>query len=296
MGESSHASTASLRRSNSLKLRAIQKVLPNLSLDLKIAQYQRLEATPEMLAAADIFEKRFSLEFGTLTHMSAVALADLHRPPDSGLDLAENVTVASTNDPSVLADIGVLTEVANAPDISVADRRRYYAALRAIYAKLPCSLSQDREDPNSLFVGIEREGRILAESLNCLPEGHSIRPHAKRIGFDDGLLVGFLGIPPLATFGRCVVIDGAIASGSTLIALMEHLRAMVHSFHICSAHATRQGLRAITRYANATALDVRVTVGHVTNGLNNHYYAVLEQDPRRVVVGDLGDTISELER
>lgn len=278
-----------------MKLRANQQVVPNLSLDLKIAQYQRLEASPEMQAAAAIFEQRFSIEFGTLTHMSEAALADLHRPPADGPDLLESVSVASASDPSVFADIGVLTEVANNRGASVADRRRYFAALRSIYAKLPRKPIQDREDPNTLFVGIEREGRILAESLNCLPEGHSIRPHAKRVWFDDGLLVGFTGIPPLPTFGHCSVIDGAIASGSTLIALMEHLQAVVRSFRIYSAHAAWEGLRAITRYAALTGLDLEVMVGHVTRGINSHYYAILPNDPSRAVVGDLGDTISGLE-
>ena len=279
-----------------MKLHANQQVVPNLSLELKIAQYQRLEASPEMQAAAAIFEKRFSVEFGTLTHMSEATLADLHRPPSNGPDLLESVSVASASDPSVLADIGVLTEVANNPGASVPDRRRYFDALRSIYSKLPRNPGQDREDPNTLFVGIEREGRILAESLDCLPEGHSIRPHAKRIWLDDGLLVGFTGIPPLPTFGHCTVIDGAVASGSTLIALMEHLQALVRSFHIYSAHAAWEGLRAITRYAAATGLDVEITVGHVTRGINSHYYAIMPDNHSRVVVGDLGDTISGLER
>ena len=279
-----------------MKIRAIQQVLPKLWLDLKIAQYQRLEASPEMRAAAEIFEKRFSVEFGTLTHMPAAALANLHSPPEDGPDLPESVSVASAHDPCVLADVSVLTAVANSSKVSVADRHRYFDALTSIYAKLPRKPIQAREDPNTLFVGIEREGRILAESLNCLPDGHSIRPHAKRIWFDDGLLVGFTGIPPLPTFGRCTVIDGAIASGSTLIALLEHLQAVVRSFHIYSAHAAWEGLRAITRYANATGLEVQVTVGHVTRGINDHYYAILPEDHGQVVVGDLGDTISELER
>jgi hypothetical protein len=277
-----------------LKIRTIQRVLPNLSLDLKVAQYQRLEASPEMRLAAEELEQRFSVVFGTLTHMSKAALTDLHRAPEAGPDLPETVAVASRDDPSVLLDIEVLTKIANSPTFSLADRQRYYDSLKAIYAKLPYRPGSDREDPNVLFVGIEREGRILAESLNCLPEGHSIHPDAKRIWFNDGLLVGFAGIPSLPSFGRCVVIDGAIASGSTLIALMEHLQATVRSFQICSAHATSEGLRAITRYANVTGIELKVAVGHVTRGINDHYYATVPEDPSRVVVGDLGDMISEL--
>ncbi len=285
---------ASTQRRKRLKLRAIQQVRPNLSLDLRIAQYPRLEASPEMLAAAEPFERRFSIEFGTLTHFSRPALTDLHHPPSGEPDLPANVTIVSREQPSILSTIRILTDVANSLSSTAEQRRQYFEALKAIYAKLPYSPSRDREDANTLFIGIEREGRILAESMNCLPEGHSIRPHAKRIWFEDGLVVGFTGIPPLPTFGRCVVIDGAIASGSTLIALMEHLQPVVRSFHICSAHAAWEGLRAITRYSSATGLDVKVTVGHATRGMNDHFYATLPENPGKVVVGDLGDTISDI--
>ena len=180
-----------------MKLRAIQQILPNLSLDLRIAQYQRSEASPEMQAAAEIFEKRFSVEFGTLTHMPGSALADLHRPPSEGLDLPDTVVIASDTVPSIVQDIEVLTEIANSQTLSGQDRRRYYDTLLAIYSKLPRKPVEQKEDENTLFVGIEREGRVLAEALDCLPPGHSIHPHAKRIWFEDGLLVGFTGIPPL---------------------------------------------------------------------------------------------------
>jgi len=279
-----------------MTLRTIQQALPSLALSLNISQYQRADATAEMKAGAEGFEKRFSIEFATLTHFPKASLASLHHFSPSDLEQPANTTVASVEDPSLLLEMGTLTEVANSVRISVDDRRRYYDALKRIYAKLPRNPDYDREDPNTLFVGIEREGRMIAESVDCLPAGHSIRPHAKRIWLDDGLLVGFTGIPPLPTFGNCVVIDGAIASGSTLIALLMHLHPFVNSFRIFSAHATFEGLHALARFASAAHLDVSVVVGHATKGINEHYYAITEEDPKQVVVGDLGDTISELEQ
>jgi hypothetical protein len=73
---------------------------------------------------------------------------------------------------------------------------------------------------------------------------------------------------------------------------MEHLRDHVTSFSIYSAHATLEGLRAIGRYATTEGLGLQIVVGHATSGLNVHFYAVLPGDPSKLMVGDLGDTIS----
>jgi hypothetical protein len=275
-----------------LRFRTIQQAVQKASLDLRIAQYARAEASPEMLSAAIPFERRFSIEFGTLTYFSKHALSQLHRE-DPQRTLANSIQVASSHEPSIVRDIDVLTDVANgrpAHDLQV----KYFESLISIYSKLPAQLTTYAADPRTLMVGIEREGRIIAEALGCLPESHSLRPHAKRIWFEDGLLVGFTGLGPIPAYKDAVVIDGAIASGATIIALLEHLRAVTSAFHVLSAHATAEGLRAISRYAEATGLLVKITVGHVTEGLNDHFYATLPRDPRLVVVGDLGDTISGL--
>lgn len=279
-----------------MNLRAAQRALSLPSLSLNIAQYLRAEASVEMQTAAKEFEQRFSIQFSTLTHFPKSTLASLHHVALSELEMPETVRVISREDPSVLAEVQILTETANALQTSIDDRSRYFDALKRIYRKLLRDPDCNREDPNMLFVGVEREGRLIAESMDCMPEGHSIRPHAKRIWFDDGLLVGFTDIPLLPTFGSCVVIDGAIASGSTLIALMTHLHPVVNSFRIFTAHATIQGLHALTHFADATGLDVRIVIGHATSGLNAHYYAIVEDNPGLVVVGDLGDTICEIDR
>jgi orotate phosphoribosyltransferase-like protein len=159
---------------------------------------------------------------------------------------------------------------------------------------LPFQPTLYKDDPDTLFVGIQREGYQLAQSMGCMPEGHSIAPHAKRIHFEDGLLVGLTGISALSSFRRCVLIDGAIATGSTLIAILEQLKSSAGSFYICSAHATVEGIQAILRYAERAGLDLKIVVGHATRGLNDHFYATLPSDPGKLVVGDLGDTISEL--
>src|SRR5262249_10651778 len=106
-----------------------------------------------------------------------------------------------------------------------------------------------------------------------------------------GLLVGVTGLDISRLYEGCTIIDGAIASGATLITMMHGLKPVTPRFHVFSVHATVQGLRAILRYALDERIDVRFSVGHVTSGLNDHFYAVLPDQPSKVVVGDLGDTI-----
>lgn len=108
-------------------------------------------------------------------------------------------------------------------------------------------------------------------------------------------MVGVSGLRPVDLVSQCLVIDGAIASGATTIAIMELLRSATSSFRIFSVHATYEGLRAIQRYAVHAGLDLAPIVGHATAGLNPKYYAIDPEDKSRVVVGDLGETISDLD-
>lgn len=278
-------------REHSLKLGAIQRVRQD------ITQYARQQAAPEMIAAACKYETKFGIHFGALMHFPKEALADLHRE-----GLPDTITIASTTDHSIPALIDVLSEVANTPEerVTEAQRQQYYDTLLEIYQKLPNRPSAAHQDAETLFVGIEREGRILAEAMGCLPAGHSIRPHTKRVPFEGGLIVGVsrIEVPQEVRYRKCVIIDGAIASGATLIAIMENLRPILwphgSRFEVYSAHATFEGLRAIARFATQNDMSVEVTVGHATTGLSKKFYAVLPHDPHKVAVGDLGDTISPL--
>jgi hypothetical protein len=268
-----------------------------LSTKLHLQQYQRSEASSEMIAAGEPLENRFGIRFENFTVFPKDGLDTLHRP-DPGEDLSGSVTIVSVTNPSIVEDVRVLSEIANSPpaaELSTGERRRYYESLMAIYKKLPFNYREASKDSKTLFVGIEREGRILAEAMGCLPIGHSLRPNTKRVLFEDGLEIGITGIPELPTYSRAIIIDGAIASGATLIAIIEKLRRYMPSFSIHSAHATWEGIRAICRYCSAEGIDVHVLVGHATAGLNEHFYAIQADNPERVVVGDLGDTISALE-
>lgn len=247
-----------------------------------------------MQAAGEPLEDQFRIRFESFTVFPQATLSLLHSP-EGAEDISEKVTIVSASDASILSQIQVLSEVANCSGTTLDRRRRYYEGLKMIYSKLPFDYREKSQDAKTLFVGIEREGRILAEAMGCLPLGHSVCPHAKRVPFEGGLEIGITGIPELPHFAQAVIIDGAIASGATLIAMIGKLRHVVSSFHILSAHATWEGLRAICRYCAAEGLEIQIQVGHATTGINDHFYAVQSDDAGKLVVGDLGDTISDLE-
>jgi uracil phosphoribosyltransferase len=86
-----------------------------------------------------------------------------------------------------------------------------------------------------------------------------------------------------------MIVDGAIASGSTVMAIIDRLQRIAPEFHIFSVHATYEGVWAISSLAASCGVKVAITVGHATAGLNDHFYAV--DSTGRQQVGDLGDTI-----
>jgi uracil phosphoribosyltransferase len=264
------------------------------NLKLRIMHYPRPSAPAKMRAAAEEYERKFGIRLDTLTYFSKALLEELHRL-DEGAEVPHNITIASRTDASILEDMATLTRIANGGRLTTAERTDYFLALKRIYGKLPARLGEASQDRDALFVGIEREGRILAESMSLLPANHNLHPHAKRIPYLHGLLVGVSELPQPRTYSRCIVIDGAIASGATLISVIEKLRGACSSFSIYSAHSSLEGLLGIARYGDASGLDVSVTVGHATAGMNAKFYAVDPADKSKVVIGDVGDTISNLE-
>ncbi len=258
----------------------------------RIRTYSAIDTPQDMAAAAKVLEQRFDIEFTVLLHFKQGLLHSLQSANGSPEDLPEGAFVASRSDPGVLELFGELTWIANSGTLTVEKRRRYLAALQAIYRRLPGSPLDWMSDPGALFVAPEREGRILAETLGWLPSGRSLRPHVKRIHYGDDLVVGLGDFVPSRRASRCILIDGAIASGATLISLIERLRAFTEYFSIYSVHATCEGLRCILAYGREAGVKISITVGHATPGINRHFYAVGSDG--RVMVGDLGDTIAPL--
>ena len=247
------------------------------------------DAPPGMQAVAGQYQKKFDTAFRTLTHVPAATLRWLHA--EDGEVPRARVLVASTRDSAVRNAMGVLGYIANQAEPSVEERRTYFEMLQTIYGRLPQRPQDLAAQEDTLCLGPQREGRILASALGCLPAGRHLIPSAKRMAYEGGLLVGLdFDVVAPGRYRRCVIIDGAIASGVTLMALMHRLRPSIRAFHVFSAHATQSSLRALARFGAWIGVEMDVVVGHVSGRLNEKYYAV--EDDGRLVVGDLGDMIS----
>lgn len=264
-------------------------------MELRPSIYPRQNAPPGMLAAAEPYEQRFGIVFSTLAVFDENLLRQLHADSDRRPGLPAGVALASAVEPSILARIQELTEIANASPIEDVDRRRYRSALTAVYEALPETPGWGLGEGSVLYVAPEREGKILAEGLGWLPRGHSLHPHAKRIPFHDGMLVGLSAVLSGESYSKAVIVDGAIASGATLIAIMESLGSAVSEFAIYSVHAAPEGVRAIVRYGASAGISVRLVLGHCSGRLNRKFYAVDPEQPGRLIVGDLGDMIAEIQ-
>jgi hypothetical protein len=247
-----------------------------------------------MQEAAAKFEHTFNIEFDTLHFFSETLLNKLHQIGNDTVGLPSEVEVTSEKDPTIIQDVQVLSDIVNNAPLEPAQRTRYFETLKAIYRKLRSTPDEFKQDRSMLFIGIEREGRILAGDLKWLPDGHHTHPHAKRIPYEGGLLVGVTEISDLEAYFKCLIIDGAIASGATIISVIEKVRPLISSYRVYSVHSTYEGLHAITRYCASTGLDIKVTVGHATRGLDEKFYATDGPDTKLLVVGDLGDTIAPL--
>lgn len=248
------------------------------------------EAPAAMRAAAAEYEQRYGTRFATLTYFSRDLLAALHAH-DGAADRPAGVYVSSSEDPSVVQDLAEITVIANRSRATEADRIAYRDALLRIYHKLPAGYPAP---DGVLCIGPEREGRLLAAMLDCLPPERSLTPTAKRISYRGGILVGLSELPAAIDQQECLVIDGVVASGATVMALLTALPATVTNVTLLTAHSTLDGLWGIQRHAAELGIESRIEVGHVSGVLNDSFYATDEQDGARVVLGDVGDAISGL--
>ncbi|HEV8241484.1 MAG TPA: hypothetical protein VGS57_19125 [Thermoanaerobaculia bacterium] len=204
------------------------------------------------------------------------------------------VLIASQRNESISQDVEELGRVANKESLTSADRQRYLELLETVYRRLPTS---PLEFEDSMVVAPEREGRMLAGRLGWLPVGRNVHPDAKRMWWEGGLLVGLSALPELACerFSRVAIVDGAIASGATIMALISEVVTKGGSVEVFSVHAAPEGVRSVMSLADGAGIGVRIVVGHVSGRLDAKYYAVNEAAQKSYVVGDLGDTIGPLD-
>jgi len=236
------------------------------------------------MAAEAFIEKlneQIGHEFASLTVFPRPALDELHLEPASGMVLPPHVATPRADAYELRFCMATLTEAANAAADDQTALRDYRRAIRRIFEYL-------REDPckyaalsDAVSVAPEREGRVLATELGCLPRERARFPHARRIRHLDGLVVGLTDLRADLLHAECVLIDDVVATGATAIAILGALSANVDSFRIFTAHATLEGLWAINRYAEGAGLDVSINVGHVSGRLASDYAVVDPTAPDR---------------
>ncbi|MGA4845756.1 phosphoribosyltransferase [Streptomyces sp. G5(2025)] len=232
-------------------------------------------------------ERAYGTHFSHLVRFTTSELSELHAPGP----LPPNVRVASDTEPAVAERMETITTVANLPHQRPADREHYFQALIDLYGMLPLRVADHTNRPGTEIVAPEREGRILAETLGCRSSDRYWTPQAKRVHVDQGLLVGVDDrLPHQAR--RMVLIDGVVATGVTLMAMLRLTVRAGAVVDVFTCHSTRQGALALTRCAERLGITLNLHIGHVSGTLNEKYYAVDPDAGDRLILGDVGDTIS----
>ncbi|MDI5974075.1 cytochrome P450 [Streptomyces sp. SL13] len=251
----------------------------------------RAELSPQARRTVEDYEGRYRTSFDHLLHFDPQVLRTLHGSAQGSGDLPSSVRVASATNPEAAERMAVVTAVANLPQQQDADRERYLQALLDIYGLLPVQVATAAAVPGTTVLAPEREGRILADLLGVTPHPDRWAPQVKRMPVDGGLLVGVDALPS-AGADRLVVVDGVVASGVTLMATLQLVANPGATVDVFTCHATAEGARALTRYAEHLGLSLTLHVGHVSGMLNEKFYSVEPDAPATLVLGDIGDTIS----
>lgn len=252
--------------------------------------YRRNNAPKIYLEIVGPIEEKFGINFSAFYFFSENLLNKLHKK----IDLKNNnynIIVTSETNNIILDVFPVLTKIANSDLLSIEQSKQYLDALLNIYGSLPRKPNTFDQE-TLLTIAPEREGRILADQMKWLTS-NTITPHFKRVHFRGGLIIGLVDLDINRSYEKCNIVDGAIASGATIISIMDLLKDRINSFSIFSVHSSYQGLYAIIKYANTLNIEISITVGHVTDGLNSKYYAIQETQPSHMQVGDLGDILSK---
>lgn len=245
----------------------------------------RSAAAEPLVTSAGHYEHAFGIKFHKFAVFTQGQLERLHRR-DGGDEFGTMASSASGNN-----ELSTLTAIANRKPLVEADRRQYLRALLDAYSSIAPAF---RSDPTCLVVAPRREGMYLARELGWLRSGHAT-PDMKRIPFEGGLTVGISEFRVLPrNYESCEIVDGAIASGATVMTLMELLHPTVARFDVFTAHATTSSVEALHRYARYLDRDVTVRAAYVSGCLNDEYYAVDPNRPDQVIVGDLGDMIAPI--
>jgi putative hydrolase of HD superfamily len=263
---------------------------------LPVAAYRRVASHQAETALRDklrTIELANGITLPTLVSFDHDCLGALHHHPFRGDATASRVEIASWGDTAIAPSIRRLGAIARQPRHDSADRAAYRTILLDIYRALPLEVEALVGAGDTLVVAPRREGYLLAHDLDWLPQGRHIAPHAKRFKHDGGMVVGHDLVTPAQDYNCCVLVDGAIASGVSLMAMMIELAPRVRRFVVLTVHATGVAINALRHLAAQLERPLELYAGDVSGELNEAYYAVVpESSPPQVVVGDLGDMIA----
>jgi hypothetical protein len=244
---------------------------------------------PERLrASVEACAERFNTEFTTVYEFSRIVLEEATSRARQSFD---NVHLPSKPWSTIDLNIATISRLANSSTgLSLEDRNAYLAAILQIYSFLDVKTAASNA---ALIIAPKREGTIIAQRLGLMNgPAQLLTPEAKRIHCHDGLLVG-LQCPAIVRHGNCVVVDGAIASGATISALMHHLHSQVDAFFVYCAHATAQGLALLVQAGEKLGKPIEIHAGMVSGTLDEHFYARNDNSQNSpLVLGDIGDTIA----
>ncbi|WP_249383883.1 HD domain-containing protein [Chitinivorax sp. B] len=238
-------------------------------------------------------EDAYDIKLPTVISFEHDELHELHHQPFDGDASQSRVEIASWGVARIPQQIRQLGNLARQPSHAAEDRSVYKAILLDIYRALPVDVMALVSASDTLVVAPRREGYLLADSLGWLPDGRYLAPHAKRFKHAGGMVVGCDLIPPTSAYRRCVMVDGAMASGVSLMAMMIELAPTVQEFIVLTVHTTGVAINALRHMAARLQRPLTIYAGDVSGDLSDKFYAVLpETTPPQVVVGDLGDMIA----
>jgi hypothetical protein len=201
----------------------------------------------------------------------------------------DNVQIGSQQNTGIIKDITTLSDIANQRNGTEGRHQEYLGALLDIYRRLPATSTALTTPSQSVWIAPRREGNLIATCLRDETHGLTLAPHAKRMMVQGGMLVGLTDFHVPETVTEIVIIDGAIASGATIMAILHNLPIRVKTVRVISAHATRTSALCLLKYASGLGITLMLTIGHISGILNSTYYAVDPEDVSKVIVGDLGD-------
>jgi hypothetical protein len=275
-------SSSGFRRSHILAMRS--RPVLNRSFHEQLTCLTRAQLTREMLRTVGAYESRFDVHF---SHFVFLTPAFLNGNGALGDATRTRITMAAQTNHAIAELVARLTSLANRQSLSRSERELYRETLELIYASLPTtSLSE------SLIVAPQREGSILARRLGWLTTEHLL-PNLKRMPCDNGLLVGCDSDLASAAGAEISIVDGAVATGATVMTILALCRPSVAKLYC--VHATAHGLSALIGVARELGTDLTCIAGDVSGVLNDHFYAVTDENPNVLRVGDLGDIIAPLE-